>query len=150
MASFTICPACLIRDLREIYQLERDIFPQDAYPYPDLALLLLLPYMVNLKAVDESGKLLGFIAFENAYFPWSTAWVVTLGVGRAYQNQGVGGALLAAIEPRRRANRIRLTVRRGNTPAIHLYKKHGYQHLKLQPRYYRDGEDGLVMEKRWP
>ncbi len=137
-----------IGDIRAIYQLERAIFPKDAYSYPDLAALLLMPRMVNRKIVQpESGELLGFIAVADVWWRRNPAWVITLGVGQAHQNQGIGRRLLLAVEDELHAQRIRLTVRRANHPALHLYQRVGYTLLHVIPHYYRDGEDGLVMEK---
>ena len=43
--------------------------------------------------------------------------------------------------------KVKLTVRRGNLPAIKLYEKMGYSQVDIWSRYYRNGEDGLVFEK---
>ena len=41
-----------------------------------------------------------------------------------------------------------LEVRRGNEPAIALYRSLGYREVGVRPRYYaEDGEDALVMDK---
>ena len=135
------------RDIRAVYQLEQDIFPKDAYPYFDLAFLYLLPHVTNIKACDESGALLGFISVADAWFPGRPAWVITVGVNRHFQRQGIATRLLQAAERVLRARRLRLTVRAGNRAAINLYEKMGYTLVYSHQRYYRDGEDGLVMEK---
>ena len=135
------------RDIHAVYQLEQNIFPKDAYPYVDLAFLYLMPQVSNRKAVDAQGALLGFIAVADAWFPSRPAWVITLGVHRFAQRQGIGGALLDVAGGVLRAKRLRLTVRAGNRPAINLYEKSGYRLVYSHRRYYRDGEDGLVMEK---
>jgi len=36
-------------------------------------------------------------------------------------------------------------VRAGNLPARRLYEKLGYEVAGVRKRYYRDGEDGLIM-----
>jgi ribosomal protein S18 acetylase RimI-like enzyme len=43
---------------------------------------------------------------------------------------------------------MRLTVRLSNEGAISLYEKEGYRSVDIWKKYYNDGEDGLVMEKR--
>jgi ribosomal-protein-alanine N-acetyltransferase len=43
---------------------------------------------------------------------------------------------------------MKLTVRMSNEPAISLYEKEGYRSVDIWKRYYNDGEDGLVMEKK--
>jgi ribosomal-protein-alanine N-acetyltransferase len=136
-----------LADIQPVYQLEQEIFPQDAYPYLDLAFLLATPGMVNVKAVNPANEFMGFIAVADVWLPWRPAWIITLGVAKRFQNQGLGHTLLLESEKWLRARRIRLTVRRGNAPAIHLYQKVGYTTLTIHRGYYRDGEDGLVMEK---
>jgi len=73
--------------------------------------------------------------------------LITVGVNRHFQRQGIATRLLQAAERVLRARRLRLTVRAGNRAAINLYEKMGYTLVYSHQRYYRDGEDGLVMEK---
>jgi ribosomal-protein-alanine N-acetyltransferase len=61
--------------------------------------------------------------------------------------RGIGTALLLAAERLLGQQKIKLTVRRSNTRAIALYERCGYTWTNTFRRYYRDGEDGLVMEK---
>ncbi len=105
-----------LRDLRALYRLERLIFPRDAYPYFDLALLFLTPGVINLKIAAPDGSL--------------------------------GAALLVRAEARIGRPCIRLTVRESNQPAIRLYQRAGYAVIERKIGYNRDGEAGLVMEKR--
>ena len=42
---------------------------------------------------------------------------------------------------------MRLTLRRSNLGARRLYDLAGYQQIDVWNRYYRNGEDGVVMEK---
>lgn len=140
--------AATLFDLRAVYLLERQIFPKDAYPYPDLAILFLTPGVVNLKAVNDQEKLIGYACGTRGWLPFQPSWVITLGVATAYQNQGVGRKLLRACEERLAPNRVLLTVRISNTPAIHLYESAGYEIIETKRFYYRDGEDGLIMEHR--
>lgn len=144
-----IQPATLL-DLPAVYHLERQIFPKDAYPYLDLFVLFCTPGVVNLKAVDAEGKLLGFVSGARAWLPFLPSWVVTLGVAQEAQRQGLGEALLRACEARLAPRRIRLTVRRSNKAALGLYHKCGYAIIQVREGYYPDGEDGLVMEQQSP
>ncbi len=43
--------------------------------------------------------------------------------------------------------RIRLSLRGSNDAALRLYQKAGYVRVDTWKRYYRDGEDAIVMEK---
>lgn len=139
--------AASLRDVHAIHRLEKEIFLYDAYPHLDLAFLFLTPGEVNLKAVNGAGQLVGFVTGSRSWFRSLPAWIVTLGVASSYQRQGIGRGLLLACEDRLARRRVRLTVRKSNFAAIRLYEQCGYQHLYTKPHYYRNGEDGLVMEK---
>lgn len=133
-------------DLRSLHRLEQVIFPRDAYPYFDLTLLFVWPTVINLKVTAANGTLAGFVSSTRALAE-DRAWIITLGVDPAHQRRGLGAYLLAAAEQRLKRPHIRLTVRQGNLPAIHLYERTGYEVIERKVGYYRDGETGLVMEK---
>ena len=136
-----------LRDLRALYRLERLIFPRDAYPYFDLALLFLTPGVINLKIAAPDRLLVAFVCATRG-LARDRAWIVTLGVSPAHQRRGLGAALLARAEARIGRPCVRLTVRESNLPAIRLYQRAGYAVIERKVGYYRDGEAGLVMEKR--
>ena len=140
-----IQPASL-RDLGSLRRLEQVCFEKDAWPLLDLIAVLTWPDVIKLKAVED-GEMIGFVACdprpsENA------SWIATIGVDPRYQRRGVGRALLHACEDRTSMPSVRLTVRMSNHAAISLYEKEGYRSVDIWKRYYNDGEDGLVMEKR--
>ncbi len=140
----TIQPATW-RDLAELHRVERLCFAEDSWPLLDLIAVLTWPEIVRLKAVLD-GAMVGFIAGDPRPQE-NTAWIATLGVLPAYRRQGIGLALLEACEARLPQRRLCLCVRDSNTAAIRLYAKAGYRALETWQRYYRDGEDALVMEK---
>jgi len=139
-----ILPASL-RDLNALHKLERACFDQDAWSLFDLIAVLTFPDVVRLKAVAD-GQMVGFIAGDPRPSQ-GFSWIATIGVLPEYQGNGIGRALLRACESRLHTPRIRLSVRMGNTVAIRLYEKEGYQHVDIWRAYYNDGEDALVMEK---
>ncbi len=136
-------------DLRAVHDLERRIFPRDAYPYADLVLLFLWPSVINLKLVARDGSLAGFVSSIRAPLR-QRGWIITLGIHPSHQRRGLGAALLARAERRLKEPHVRLTVREGNVPALTLYRHTGYTIIERRPGYYRDGETGLVMEKEIP
>ena len=57
-------------------------------------------------------------------------------------------ALVVALLERLRgqgARRVSLEVRSRNAPAIALYRSLGFENEGVRPKYYRDGEDALVL-----
>lgn len=81
----------------------------------------------------------------------SLARLYSFAVDPDHRGKGFAGMLLDAAE-RAAADHdeayIRLEVRRDNTPAISLYKKHGYREFGTFPDYYEDHMEALRLEKR--
>ena len=136
------------RDLGALNTLEKVCFGEDAWPYLELLGLLTFPGVVRLKATVRR-EMIGFISGD-ARRAEKTGWILTLGVLPAWRRRGVALALLAECERRMGMPQVKLTVRRGNLPAIRLYEKLGYQQVDIWSKYYRSGEDGLVLAKHLP
>jgi ribosomal protein S18 acetylase RimI-like enzyme len=134
------------RDLLAVRRLERAAFGPDAYPWYELLSLLTFPGVVNLKMVDANGRLVGYVAGDPRPSE-GFSWIVTIAVDTVHRRRGLGRRLLAACEEALPTRRIRLTVRASNAGAIALYVQCGYKEISVWRRYYRDGEDGIVMEK---
>ncbi len=133
------------RDIQALYRLEKACFGRDAWPLLDIVAVVTLPGVVRLKAVVDD-QLVGFIAGE-AKPKERLGWILTLGVSPDYRRLGIGRALLLECEQRLGMPRIRLSVRRTNWPAIHLYYREGYREVDVWKHYYSDGEDALILEK---
>lgn len=43
---------------------------------------------------------------------------------------------------------IFLEVRASNAPAISFYRKNGFKEIGIRKKYYQNGEDAIIMEKR--
>ncbi len=139
-----IQPASL-RDLNSLRVLERECFERDAWNLLDLIAVLTFSDVIRLKAVED-GKMVGFVAGDPRPSE-GLAWIPTICVHPGYQRRGIGRALLRACEQGIELPRLRLTVRLSNSGAITLYEQEGYRTVDIWKGYYRDGEDGLVMEK---
>ncbi len=133
------------RDFNPVRQLERVCFPLDTWPLLEIIGVLTLPNVLRLKAVVE-GHIAGFVAVD-IRTRRNLAWIATIGVLPEYRRQGVASALLKACEQRVTVDRLCLSVRASNQPAMQLYSRFGYQRVDRWPRYYQGGEDAVVMEK---
>ena len=134
------------RDLRSLEKLEKICFGADAWPMLELLGVLVFPGVVRLRAVVDGG-MVGFIAGDPRRDE-QTGWIMTLGVLPDWRRQGIAEALLSECEQKMGLPVVKLTVRRGNEPAITLYQKLGYTQTDIWSRYYQNGEDGLVLEKK--
>ncbi|MHC1782494.1 MAG: GNAT family N-acetyltransferase [Anaerolineaceae bacterium] len=135
-----------IRDLFPVRHLEKECFGEDAWSLLELAGVLAFSAGTRLKAVTD-GRLVGFIAGDWE-FGHKIGWVTTVAVMIKYQRRGIAAALLGACEKVLSVPIMRLCVRISNIPAITLYQHYGYKQVDIRRRYYSDGEDAFVFEKR--
>jgi ribosomal protein S18 acetylase RimI-like enzyme len=143
--AYTIEPANW-HDLNALRRIEKVCFPLDAWPLLDLIGILTFPNIIRLKAICD-GQMVGFVAGDIKRSE-RLAWIATIGVLPEYRGRGIGAAILRACEAQLDVPVIRLVVRLSNQPAIRLYERFGYATLGKWRKYYSDGEDGTVMEKR--
>lgn len=142
---FSLLPATW-RDIRALHEMEKICFGEDAWPWIELMGVLTWPGTVRIKAV-AGGKMVGFLAGDVHRYD-ETGWILTIGVLPAFRRQGIARTLLSACEQQMKVARIKLSVRRSNLAAITLYQKLGYSQVDVWSRYYHNGEDGLVLEKK--
>lgn len=142
-------PAAIVpatwRDFRGVLELERLCFPGDAWPWIDVLAALTFPDTVRLKA-ERDGQAVGFVIGDRRRIE-RTGWIASIGVHPGLRRQGIGRALLERCEAALGLPRVRLTLRRSNQDALRLYRQGGYVEIGIWERYYRNGEDGILMEK---
>ena len=136
-------------DLNAVRQLEKLCFPLDAWPLLDLIGALTLPHIVRYKALWDD-QMVGFIAGE-VRFPARIGWIATVAVHPDHRRKGIARRMIRMVEDEMGQPRVRLTVRESNRAAINLYQQDGYIQVNRWVKYYKGGEDGIVMEKvRYP
>lgn len=133
------------RDLRPLLELEKICFGRDAWPLLDTLAALTFPKTVRLKAIVDE-RVVGFIIGDRRRGN-SLGWIASLGVHPDYRRRGIARSLLAACEGELATPRTRLTLRCTNEAALRLYQHMGYVEIDIWKRYYRRGEDAIVMEK---
>ncbi len=78
--------------------------------------------------------------------------VISIAVLQEYRKKGIGTALLKEAISKMKSlyntEAVYLEVRVTNYDAISLYKKMGFEEVRIIKEYYRDGEDAYVMVKK--
>jgi ribosomal protein S18 acetylase RimI-like enzyme len=133
-----------LRDFRTLNQLVKACFGQDAWTWLDVFEALTFPSTVRLKAVIGD-DIVGYVIGDRRSS--RMGWIASIGVHPNARRQGIGRRLLLAAEHALDTPRVRLTLRASNQAAYRLYAALGYVDVDVWKRYYRDGEDGLVMER---
>ncbi len=134
------------RDLGDVLALEKVCFEKDPWPWIDVLAALTFPETVRLKAVAD-GRTVGFVVGDRRRRE-GTGWIASIGVHPDFRRHGIGRRLLDACEQELGLPRLRLTLRASNQGARRLYDLAGYAAVDVWRKYYYDGEDGVVMEKK--
>ncbi len=120
-----------------------------AYAAAEMRAIVGRPGAVTLVAENSRGEVVAFVAAHR--LGGGRAHVITLDVMARYRGRGVGKRLMLACEDRLRAGgarTVRLETAVSNRAAQSLYGALGYTCIKRLARYYPDGQDGWLMEKK--
>ena len=94
----------------------------------------------------SKAQIIGYIGLQ---FVFDEAHIISIAVGKEWRRLNIGEMLLGKAiicSETRQCNTISLEVRISNTIAQNLYKKYGFENIRVRPRYYSDDqEDALVM-----
>jgi ribosomal-protein-alanine N-acetyltransferase len=134
-----------LADLDEIERIE-----QASYPTPwsrsMFASELAKPSSLSLGAVDEEGKLVGYLVLSRYVDAWH---VMNVAVAPGRRRQGIASALLRRLLDATHGDARRgytLEVRVSNVGAIALYERFGFKPRGVRRGYYTDNrEDALIM-----
>ncbi len=88
------------------------------------------------------------LAYGGLWLMYDEAHIGTVASHPDWRGCGLGQWLMLALLDAAMARGARLStleVRAGNQPAQQLYRKLGYEVAGVRARYYRDGEDGVIM-----
>jgi ribosomal-protein-alanine N-acetyltransferase len=149
--------ALALRDYREgdieaLFGLDQQCFPPGiSYSRLELAAYIGSPATFTLVAEDKARAvpIVGFLVA--AVQGRGVGHVITIDVALGTRQMGVGSTLLRAAEQRFRAGRchkMRLEAAVDNSAALAFYEGHGFVVVKTLRRYYSNGGDAFVLEKR--
>ena len=87
--------------------------------------------------------------FAGYWYDGEDAEIMDVGVGKAYQRQGIAAAMMTWLIDKAQqqgSQRVLLEVSVENDPAIALYRRFGFTNIGLRKRYYQpEGIDAHVM-----
>lgn len=136
----------------QVAALETDLFGHGAWSKHSIRQELHAPartYLFDIedKPTEEAAPVIrGYAGYWHDGFD---AEIMTIGVGRPFQRQGIASSLLTALiatARKQEAQRMLLEVRVDNAPALALYARFGFDRMGLRKRYYQpDGIDAYTM-----
>ncbi len=132
-------------DLKEIYSIEKRSFSD---PWTPSQILFEIVYRYSKGFVIEiEGRVVAFIF---AMIVSDEAHIGDFAVDPDFRRRGLGEKLLRYFldfAKERGVKRVVLEVRKSNLPARGLYEKCGFREVGVRKRYYKNGEDAIVMER---
>jgi ribosomal-protein-alanine N-acetyltransferase len=135
-------------DLPRVMEIERAAF---SHPWSEELVRRELGHEFSTVLLATGGADVGILGFAVVWLVHDELHVLNVAVAPEARRRGLARAILDQVEARGREQGARvsmLEVRRGNAPAIALYRSLGYREVGVRPRYYaEDGEDALVMDK---
>jgi len=108
-------------------------------------------FFVAVSTVSNSQDRDSVIGFVGGAIRSGHGHISGIAVDKEYRTQGIGKSLLKTVEREFLANKhekVTLEVRISNRGAIGFYEKQGYNQSYIVKRYYANGEDAIVYEKR--
>lgn len=145
------------KDLNGVIAINRSCLPENYPPY-----FFLENYRNYPKAflvAEKNGEIVGYIMcrVEYGFSHFSRKLVkrghiISIAVIPRERRKGIGGKLMIkameAMKNHYSVSEYFLEVRVSNFPAINLYKKLGFQIVRVIPNYYLDGENAYLMAKK--
>jgi ribosomal-protein-alanine N-acetyltransferase len=134
-----------LTDLDAIERIERASYPTP-WSRSMFASELAKPSSLSFGAVDETGRLVGYLVLSRYVDAWH---VMNVAVAPERRRQGIASALLKRLLEQTRNDAQRgytLEVRVSNVGAITLYERFGFKPKGVRRGYYTDNrEDALIM-----
>lgn len=94
----------------------------------------------------ENQYITGFVIIKNNHDCWE---IMQLVVDKQYQRRGSATRLLKFVLAEAKKHgitHIQLDVRQSNTAAITLYQHGGFKKTGMRKKYYKNGEDAVLMD----
>jgi ribosomal-protein-alanine N-acetyltransferase len=134
-----------LTDLDAIERIERASYPTP-WSRSMFASELAKPSSLSFGAIDETGRLVGYLVLSRYVDAWH---VMNVAVAPERRRQGIASALLRRLLEQTRDDAERgytLEVRVSNLGAISLYEGFGFRPKGVRRGYYTDNrEDALIM-----
>lgn len=136
-----------ICDVPAMNALNRKSLPEN-YPLDQWELVVRHMHGKSVVAyVDDTNDLVGYVLV--LFYGNDNASIASIAVDSEYRGQGIGVRLMEETMKRlQNVQNVSLNVRISNVIAQKLYKGFSFKKVKLEPKYYADGEDAYLMIRK--
>lgn len=134
-----------LEDIPRICEIEIECFPS---PWSEASFVneLTTNKLATYYILEEEGFIAGYLGVWNIV---DEGHITNVAVSTQFRGKGYGVALVDHLKNeslKKGVLFLTLEVRVGNTPAIGLYEKMGFENKGIRKKYYQDnGEDAMIM-----
>lgn len=136
-------------DLPTVLEIEQKLFPTDAWSKQVFSEeLAQVPVSRSVVVACVAQAVIGYASLR---FVGTQGDINTIAIAPEFQRKGYGKKLLDWMFTTAQEKGVRelfLDVRSDNTPAIELYKQHGFEVIDIRRNYYDHKIDAHVMRKK--
>ena len=146
-----IIDAMTVDDLDEVFEIEKVSFP-DPWSVDLFKAELQSPHSFNLIVRDNSLSDKSVAAYIVYWIAADEMQILDLAVDERFRRHGLARLLIqSALKQAAGAGAVHafLEVRRSNEAALSLYNALGFDEIGERRKYYKDGEDAIVMGLRF-
>lgn len=132
-------------DIEEVVEIEKKLL-LETIGYEMLANELHNKY-AHFFVAKRQREVIGYIG---GWIIDTTCDMINFVVKEEYQRMGIGSKLFQTLEDKTKelnAKEILLEVRITNIKAQKFYEKHGFEKIFVRTKYYKNGEDALILRK---
>ena len=131
------------KDLRSLYQIEKDVFDSEHWTYSMIANELMNGPGKATWVIEQPPNILGYCMTRSF---GNEVNILNMAIESSSQGKGVGRSLLEYVLSQvPTKSSVFLEVKQGNLNAIKLYESLGFQKKSVRSSYYKDGTSALVM-----
>ena len=137
-----------IADVEDLNEFEKKCFPHEAdhFPRRNLRHLIVSPTSKTLLLRNKKGEIIAEVIGLLRHFKIPSGRVYKIGVHPSLQKQGVGSALIIAIESwfiKKGMKRTCAEIRKSNKASRAMFERNGYEFQKEISGYYVGGEAAI-------
>lgn len=135
------------RDIKKVVELEEKYFLESLGEKLLASELSEKNNGVSFYVIENDDVVIGYIG---RYYFFQEAEVLNFVVDESYQRQGYGQKLFdKMVEDMKDVKKITLEVRASNIKGINFYTKNGFKQVGVRKKYYKNGEDALLLLKEF-
>ncbi len=136
-------------DLKEVHKLECQIYP-DPWTFSHFCHEVMVNKVSYPLVMEMEPKIIGFAV---TWYIQDELHLANIAIDSQYRKFGLASLFMNVIFEeglKREIIRAFLEVREKNLAAINLYKKFGFEKIGVRRKYYRNGENAIVMQRNLP